>query len=58
MSKDFKKEFKEYYNRNATGRYYLFPDEIRLYNQLSVKRPELMFVDEDEDNIIQNIEEI
>jgi len=55
MAKDFRKEFKEYYNRNGNGRYYLFPDENRLYQQLSIKRPELMFIDEEDNQIIEEI---
>ena len=56
MAKDFKKEFKEYSNHGRTGNYYLFPDEEKLYTYLKNKRPELMFVyDEDDNEIIEEV---
>ena len=43
MSKDFKKEFGQYYTRNNEGqRYYKFPELSKFTTQLSQFRPELM----------------
>jgi hypothetical protein len=56
MAKDFKKEFKQFRHHGRTGNYYLFSDEEQLYTYLKTKRPELMFIyDEDENQVIEEI---
>ena len=57
MCKDLKTEFSEHFKHGKKGNYYLFPDVEKFYKYLKLKRPELMFVDEN-DNDNENVEEV
>jgi len=57
MCKDLKTEFSEHFKHGKKGNYYLFPDVEKFYKYLKLKRPELMFVDEN-DIDDENVEEV
>ena len=44
VSKDFKKEFEQYYKRDSKGRYFEFPEVETFAKELDAKRSGLVFI--------------